>query len=127
MTIHFKLDENLDVRNAKVFEKAGYAASTVFDESLQGADDESIANVCKKEGFCIITADEDFAQIIDYPPQDYAGIIVLRLRKSTLRGYTKLIQQVVEALKKENPSGRLWIVEPGKIRIYEPSAKKRRA
>jgi hypothetical protein len=32
-----------------------------------------------------------------------------------------LRRQVVSALQTESPQGKLWIVEPRRIRIYEPS------
>ena len=67
------------------------------------------------------TADEDFAQILSYPPAEYAGIVVLWHPRPTLQRLEQLVRQVVIALKSETPVGRLWIVEPGRIRIHEGS------
>ena len=72
------------------------------------------------EGRCLITADLDFAQVLQYPPEKYVGIIVLRHPHPTLVGMRTLIRQIVVALSNESPVGRLWIVEPGRIRIHEP-------
>lgn len=121
MTISFKLDENADPRWREPLVQAGYEVSTVAEETLQGAEDEVVAEVCQKEVRCLITADLDFAQIIDYPPEKYAGLIILRHPHPTLAGMARLIRQIVAALPNESPVGRLWIVEPGRIRIHGSS------
>lgn len=69
---------------------------------------------------CLITADEDFAQIIHYPPAEFPGIVVLRHPRPSLRQLDELIRQVAAVATAEPLAGRLWIVEPGRIRIYDP-------
>jgi predicted nuclease of predicted toxin-antitoxin system len=116
--VRFKLDENCDPRWQTPLIAAGHAVSTVHDEGLQGAEDETIASACRSEGRCLITADLDFAQLLDFPPENSSGFIVLRHPRPTLAGMQALLEQVVLAVAKESPSGRLWIVEPGRIRIH---------
>ena len=121
--LRFKLDENADPRWREPLVQLGYTVSTVAEESLQGAADEVLAEVCQKEELCLITADLDFAQILDYPPEKYAGLIILRHPRPTLTGMARLVRQIAVApSSNESPVGRLWIVEPGRIRIHEPSA-----
>lgn len=116
--MHFKFDENLDPRWRIPLEKAGYSVSTVTDEFLQGTDDRTLSEICRNSGFSLITADLDFAQILEYPPSDYQGLIVLRHTKPTLSGMLKLIDQLASALERNSPVGQLWIIEPGRIRIH---------
>lgn len=118
----FKLDENLSAAFKSPLLAAGHDVATVADQSLRGASDRRIAAICKQESRCLITADEDFAQILSYPPEQYAGIVVLRHPQPTLQRLEELVRQVVVALKNETLAGRLWIVEPGRIRIHEPAA-----
>src|SRR5213594_225298 len=118
--MHFKLDENADPRWRLPLEKAGHGASTVIEEALAGSEDPIIAKVCLDNQFTLLTVDQGFAQILHYPPQRYPGIIVLRHPKPTLAGMRKLVEQVAEALIRESPAGKLWIVEPGRIRIHRP-------
>ena len=87
---------------------------------LQGASDPIIAQSCRAQGFCLLTADLDFTQTLEYPPDQYQGLIVLRHPRPTLAGMANLIRQVATAVAQESPVGRLWIVEPGRIRIHEP-------
>jgi predicted nuclease of predicted toxin-antitoxin system len=117
----FKLDENLSATLKVSLVAEGHDVTTVGDQSLHGAADMRIAAACRAESRCLITADEDFAQILRYPPEAYAGIIVLRHPRPSLRGFEELVRQVMSAVKNEALRGRLWIVEPGRIRIHEGS------
>jgi predicted nuclease of predicted toxin-antitoxin system len=116
--MRFKLDENADPRWRIPLEEAGHSVSTVADEDLRGSPDSVIAQTCKSLGLCLITADLGFAQILEYPPDRYPGIIVLRHPSPTLAGMTQLIRQITTAVKTRSPEGHLWIVEPERIRIH---------
>lgn len=99
--------------------KAGHDVTTVRSESLCGAPDSKLAAVCREEHRCLVTADDDFAQILDYPPGDHAGLVVLRHPRPSLAGMTALVAVLCKAVEGESPVGRLWIVEPARIRIHE--------
>jgi hypothetical protein len=43
----------------------------------------------------------------------------LRHPQPTLRGMRDLVVQLVVALQFESPERRLWIVEPGRVRIHD--------
>jgi predicted nuclease of predicted toxin-antitoxin system len=116
--LRFKLDENAAPQWRTPLEQAGHEASTVVEEGLKGTGDSTLARICQESGLCLITADLHFAQIIEYPPEEYARIIVLRHPKPTLARMLGLVQQVAHATRNESPAGRLWIVEPGRIRIH---------
>jgi len=116
--MRFKLDENADPSWRIPLEEAGHGVSTVAEERLRGSQDSVIAQTCKNVGLCLITADLGFAQILEYPPDRYPGIIVLRHPSPTLAGMTQLIRQIVTAVKTQSPKGHLWIVEPNRIRIH---------
>lgn len=117
--MHFKFDENVNPRWRVPLEKDGHTVSTVAEEKLQGEADVTIAAICRSPGLCLLTLDADFAQTTAYPAGEYAGIVVLRHPRPTLNGMFALIHQVVAMLRRESPRGRLWIVEPGRIRIHE--------
>jgi len=118
MTLHFKLDENADPTWRQPLERVGYTVSTVADQHLLGATDDVIARTCQQEGLCLVTVDLDFANTIEYPPDQYNGLIVLRHPRPTLDGMRRLVDQIVYALRSESPVNQLWIVEPGRIRIH---------
>jgi predicted nuclease of predicted toxin-antitoxin system len=74
-----KLDENIPEDAATIFTSAGFQVSTVLDQGLGGKADPEVAAACKAESKVLITLDTDFANLGLYPPEDYSGIIVLRL------------------------------------------------
>ena len=59
----FKIDENLPIEVAELFEKSGHEATTVFQEGLAGAPDHRIISVCQKEKRALVTLDTDFCDI----------------------------------------------------------------
>ena len=77
-----KIDENLPGECAEILRDGGFEADRVADERLTGAEDSAIAVRSQAEGRVLITLDLDFANIRAYPPAEYAGIIVLRSKRS---------------------------------------------
>jgi predicted nuclease of predicted toxin-antitoxin system len=115
----FKLDENLGNRTRSLFEEAGFDVETVLSEQLVGCTDDVLFEVCKEEGRCLITLDLDFSDVVRYPPLRNPGIIVLRIAGSiTLKNLEFLSLQILKGLQSNDPTGKLWIVEPGRIRIH---------
>ncbi|MFN5965656.1 MAG: DUF5615 family PIN-like protein, partial [Pseudanabaena sp.] len=51
----FKIDENLPIEFAELLQKEGYDASTIYSESLKGAKDPVVIDVCKQEQRVLIT------------------------------------------------------------------------
>ena len=118
----FKLDENLSPSLKQPLIDAGHDVATVGEQNLRGAPDLRIAEVCEVERRALITADDDFGQILRYPPNRYAGLIVLQHPRPSLFRLRQLMLQVVTALQAETVDGKLWIVEPGRLRIHESDA-----
>jgi predicted nuclease of predicted toxin-antitoxin system len=83
--VKFNTDGNLPLEASAVLRERGFDAETVWDEDLSGADDCVIAARVMSEGRILLTLDLDFANIQAYPPDRYAGIIVLRLEKHNCR------------------------------------------
>jgi predicted nuclease of predicted toxin-antitoxin system len=115
----FKVDENLDVAAAGLLRDAGYDAETVKDEALGGQPDPVVTAAGRREGRCFVTLDLDFSNILDMPPEHYAGIVVLRHPRLRLRAIQQLIRQLIVALEDHSPAGQLWVVEPGRIRVHQ--------
>lgn len=118
MTLRFKFDENLDPRWRLPLESAGARVSTVTEEGLAGADDQAVASECRRLGLCLVTADLGFGNPLLHSPRDFAGIIVLRHPKPSLSNMLRLVEQVARHIVGSSPEGRLWVVEPGRIRVH---------
>ena len=118
----FKVDENLHEDVAVVLRTRGHDAATVFDEGLQGHPDTDIARVCQHEGRALITLDLDFANIQSFPPQNYPGLIVLRVTDQSRPQILRVLGNVCDLIDREPLVGCLWIVEENRIRIRAPDA-----
>ncbi len=113
----FKIDENLPSEVASLLKAAGHDAETVFDEGLVGAADSEILEVCTSEKRALITLDLDFSNVRSYPPNEYCGLLVLRLRRQDKPYVSNVLSQIVEMFEREQIVGRLWIIEEDRIRI----------
>jgi predicted nuclease of predicted toxin-antitoxin system len=112
-----KLDENLPVECADRLRAAGWECDTVLEESLGGAEDPEVGTRCRTERRVLFTLDLDFADIRAYPPDEYVGIVVLRPARPSRRNVLALLESAIARLVSEWADHRLWIVEPGRIRI----------
>ena len=118
--VRFKIDENLPIEVSALLREAGHDAVTVLDEELGGCPDSDIAVVCKSEHRVLITLDTDFSNIRAYPPNEFCGIIVLRLTEQAKPGILGIIPRVISALNTEALDQSLWVVETDRIRIRGP-------
>jgi predicted nuclease of predicted toxin-antitoxin system len=115
----FKIDENLHSDTADLLRQHGHHAVTVFDQGLRGHADFDIANICQQESRAIVTLDLDFADIRDYPPGDYDGIIVMRLNDQSRKSALAVLGRIMPLFVSEPLAGRLWIVDEFQVRIRE--------
>lgn len=99
---------------------AGHDVSTVVLQQMESKPDIEIIQACRAEGRALVTMDLDFANPLDYPPSQYHGIAVLRLPgKATSEDLVQTIETLVKGLQQNQLAGQLWIVEKGRIRVYQ--------
>jgi predicted nuclease of predicted toxin-antitoxin system len=115
----FKLDECVDARLAVNLKQAGYEAVTTQQQGLHGIEDERLYHLCKNEGYILVTLDIHFSNPLNFDARYTPGIVVLRGPNDLFATTGKLVETLAEALKREKPEGRLWIVELERIRIHE--------
>lgn len=115
--MRFKVDENLPVEAAELLQRAGHDATTVVGQHLGGKGDSEVASVCQRERRALVTLDMDFADIRAYPPKEFAGLIVIRLRQQDKLQVLEVLGRLSSLLGSEPLEGYLWIVEKERVRV----------
>jgi len=120
--MRFLIDANLPRAVIAALERAGHQVEFARDVGLEAAPDEQIAARARESGAALLTRDMDFADVRRYPPDQYFGIVVVRLPD------TAVALEIVHVLERfllepgflEPLSGRLAIVEVDRVRFRPP-------
>ncbi len=120
--MRFFLDANLPRSAVEALQKFGHQVEFARDVGLAAATDEQIAAHALQSKAAILTRDLDFADIRQYPPEQYAGIVVLRLPDSaTAAEIVRVLERfVLEPVFLESLIGRLAIVDSERVRFRPP-------
>ena len=121
----FLLDANMPRTAASLLRGLSHEVEDVRDVLPNGADDATVAAHARAGQFVLITRDFDFADIRNYPPQNYAGIIVLELPDDAIAAQ---VNQTLQSFVNKPEllarlTGRLAIVESWRVRFrpHEPT------
>lgn len=115
-----KLDENVHRGAADRLRTAGFDVATVRDENLSGSPDEFLLETAGREGRCLVTLDLDFANTLVFRPSQHAGIVVVRLpKKPAPDDITFAVDTLIRGLRAASVTGKLWIVQGGRIREHQ--------
>ena len=115
----FLIDADLPRRTPGLFHRGGHEAVHVCDVGIGAAGDVEVAAYAQSQGMCLVTGDFGFADVRNYPPEKYPGLVVLQLpRTATADFILSLLESVLlqEGILEHLP-GRLAIVSWGSIRL----------
>jgi len=116
----FKLDENLGPSIHEMFIRRGHDCLMVREQGLGGAVDARLWAATVSEDRILVTTDHDFGNVLIYPPSRTAGIAVLNPPGTVSRTLLRaLAEALLNALEQRTIRGKLWIVEPSRIREHE--------
>ena len=102
---------------ATLLRQAKHDALTVVEQDLGGSADPDLAQVCQREHRALVTLDAGFGDIRAYPPDQFSGLIVLRLRRQDKLYVLRILSFLVSKLDSEPLEQHLWIVDEESIRI----------
>jgi hypothetical protein len=117
----FKLDENFGQRCVELLSAARHDVATVASQCMSGAADADLLGACRREERCLVTLDLDVSNPLRFPPAGTSGIAVVRLPgRASHPDLLNAVATLAKALETESITGKLWIVEVGRIRSYRP-------
>ncbi len=117
--MRFLIDADLPRPTGDLVRSLGHEGTDVRDVGLGASPDDHVAAYARSHGLCLLTGDFGFADIRDYPPENYAGLVVFVFPKNANRA---VILHLVEAFLRNSEivsqlPGRLAIAEPGRVRL----------
>lgn len=86
----------------------------ISERGLSGFSDEEIIRLCIEENRLLLTFDSDFNNIFRFPIGSNPGIILIKIKPTTIEISTPTI---LSFLKKNEPSKGLTIITKTKVRI----------
>ena len=118
-SVRFLVDADLPRSTKPLLERFGHEAIDVRDIGLRNAKDPVIARYAQDHQACLLTGDFGFADILNYPPETYYGIVVLGLPRDATAAF--ILHLIEEILRQSEVLARLprklAIVEAGRIRL----------
>ncbi len=117
--MRFLLDASMPRSAAGAVQRLGHEAVDVRDIALGGAEDQQVAAYAKQNDLALITRDFDFSDVRNYPPAEFAGVIVLELPDDAVAA---TVVKVMESFLSQPQllsqlTGRLAIVESWRVRF----------
>ncbi len=115
----FLVDASLPRAAGDTIRAHGHQATDVRDTGLGTAPDHDIADHARQHQLAIVTVDQDFGNVLAFPPANYSGIVVVRPPdRATIAIILSLVDQFLnDATVMANLPGHLVIVEPGRTRV----------
>ncbi|MBI2958635.1 MAG: DUF5615 family PIN-like protein [Chloroflexi bacterium] len=120
--MRLKLDENLGKNAAEALQQAGHDVATVPSQRLFGTEDRALIEICRREARCLVTLDLEFGNPLLFKHSEYAGTALLRLPpKPSPQDLLDAVHTLVRSLAGgANIAGKLWVVQRGRVREYQP-------
>lgn len=111
------LDHCVPRRYLRLIQGWGYDAELLITHLTADSSDAQVIALAVALDAVLFTVDLDFTNILEYPPADYQGIVVLRYQSDEEASLDATLQSVLTDLYRDGLRGVLVIVSPGRYRI----------
>lgn len=101
--------------------RVGYDADISASHIPRDAPDADVLALAQTLDAVLLTEDLDFSNILDYPPQNYAGIIVLRYMPIEEALIDATLKQTLADLYRDGLRRALVVVSAGRYRVRRMS------
>ena len=111
------LDHCVPRRYVHLLRQWGYDAVTITEHIPADSPDVEVIALAKQLDAVLLTIDLDFANILDYLPADYSGIVVLRYQIQDEVQLDQTLRSALADLYRDDLRGVLVIVSAGRYRV----------
>lgn len=111
------LDHCVPRRYMRLLGEWGYQAAASTEHIAQDAQDSEVIALAQTLDAALLTIDMDFANILEYPPAKYGGIVVLRYKIEDEAEVDTSLRAALDDLHPDELRKTLVIVSPGRYRI----------
>jgi predicted nuclease of predicted toxin-antitoxin system len=115
--MNFVADESCGGPVVRALRAAGHDVMAIADVA-QGATDEQVLELARKEKRVLITEDHDFGELVYARGHSTSGVILLRFGSRTRQAKPATVVQAVAKLGQRLESA-FTVVEPGRVRISD--------
>lgn len=113
--LRFLIDENVRREVDEFLKSCGHDTA----RPPRGTPDDGVAMIAKRASQILLTHDLGFSNIFRFPPQEYAGIVVIRILPPSVSLLSHALTGLLRALPEAEFPGKLIILEPNGFRIYK--------
>jgi predicted nuclease of predicted toxin-antitoxin system len=120
--MRFFLDANMPRSAVSALTTIGHEVEFCRDIGMANERDEAIAAHAQQTKAILVTRDLDFADVRRYPPEQYFGIVVIRLPDDAIASdiANVLVRFAGDSDFAANLSGRLAVVDQNRVRFRPP-------
>jgi predicted nuclease of predicted toxin-antitoxin system len=102
----------------KALEENGVKVIRLSEKKLEKASDEEVFNFAFKNLLTLFTFDQDFGNILRFNIRDSSGVVIIYIAKMNKAEIFKMTIGFFKKIKENKLRGRLYIIEPGRIRVW---------
>lgn len=111
------LDHCVPRRYARLLAAWGYKVELSTEYIAANAPDSEVISLAQQRDAVLLTVDLDFANILNYPPAGFGGIIVMRYRVEDESRLDSTLKIALEDLYRDDMRNTLVIVDATRYRI----------
>lgn len=122
MSLRFFADHCVPSSVVNSLRQSGHQIDLLKECLPTDAPDPHVIAYAQTLGAILLTLNGDFADIINYPPARYGGIIALQVKNqpsSIPATVIRLLTYMTDNPEREHYTGKLFLVEPHRIRIRQ--------
>lgn len=111
------VDECVYSSTTKLLRNWGHNVETVYEAGLAGREDQDLLKCATKQNQILISIDMDFSNAVRFVPSLHSGIIILKIRPTTLDNVHQILKEFLEKHREDEIHQSLVIIDKAKYRI----------